>query len=64
MHFPNMGGKQNIEGRFLGLCFERSLVRNDGCYVVYDLLEKFTNLESCEIERLAWLGSSLSKSTK
>ena len=29
MRFPNMGDEQNIEGRFLGLCSMRSVVRID-----------------------------------
>lgn len=61
MHFPNMGGKQNIEGRFLGLCCERSVVRKLGCSAVFDSMVKFTNCESCESDRWALFCSSVSR---
>ena len=59
MLFPNMGGKQNIEGRFLGQ-LHKAIIRSIGGWsVVYSLIIESRG-EICTSERgnsLIWLFS-------
>lgn len=57
MLFPNMGGKENIEGRFLGLLHKASIRSIRGWSVVYSLIIEIRG-EICTSGRgnsLIWL---------
>lgn len=64
MRFPNMGDEQNIEGRFLGLCSKRSVVRLQGCTAVCDFMVKFMCCGSFEGKRWALFSSFVSKAKR
>ena len=55
MRFPNMGDGQNIEGRFLGLCSMRYVVRMGYCTAVLWLSRVIHVLRTLQREAMGFI---------